>query len=79
MKAVDRFSMSLLSIFGVVQVEAKSDRSKIDETTLPQARDSKFDVRKDVSLRGTSIIAPERTVEPELKETGQQFSLRERA
>lgn len=63
----------------VVQVGAKSDRSKIDETTLPWARDSKFDVRKDVSLRGTSIMAPERTVELESKETGQQFSLRERA
>lgn len=48
MKAVDRFSMSLLSIFGVAQVGAKSDRSKIDETTLPRARDSKFDVREDV-------------------------------
>ena len=79
MKPVDRFSMSLLSIFGVVQVEAKSDRSKIDETTLPRARDSKFDVRKDVNLRGTSIMASERTVEPESKETSQQFSLRESA
>lgn len=61
--------MSLLSIFGVAQVEAKSDRSKIDETTLPWARDSKFDVREDVSRRGTSIMAPARTVERESKRT----------
>lgn len=48
--------MSLLSIFGVAQVGvAKSDRSKIDETTLSRARDSKFDVRGDVSLRSTVL------------------------
>lgn len=45
MKVVDRFLMSLLSVFGTAQVGAKSDRSKIDETTLARARDSKFDVQ----------------------------------
>lgn len=53
--------MSFLSIFDVAQVEAKSDRSKIDETTLPRTRDSKCNVREDVSLRSTSIMAPART------------------
>lgn len=43
--------MSLLSIFGATQVEAKSDRSKIDETTLARARDSKFDFRSCEPLR----------------------------
>lgn len=43
--------MSLLSIYGAAQVEAKSDRSKIDETTLARARDSKFDIPRREPLR----------------------------